>query len=108
MGLMEMTYCRRWISEIKDIAKGTIQNETERKILKKKSRKREQFELWYNFRQLQVHNMHVTRILKGKVEKGNESTCISTGFDHYPYLGMPKNILKDLMTKIFPNLIKNY
>ena len=34
MGLMEMTYCKRWILEIKDIAKGTFQNETGEKNTK--------------------------------------------------------------------------
>ena len=36
---MEMTYCRRWISEIKDIAKGTIQNETGEKNTKEEKKR---------------------------------------------------------------------
>lgn len=52
MGLMEMTHCRRWISEIKDKAKGTIQNETgEKNTKEEKQEKGSNFELWYNFRQ---------------------------------------------------------
>ena len=81
----------------------------ERKILKKKSRKKGAILSCGTTSGNQVHNMHVTRILKGKVRKGATESilCIGTRVLYYQcHLGNPKNILEDLMTKIFPNLIK--
>lgn len=90
MRLMEMTHCRIWISELKDIAKEAIQNETgERKTKKQKQKKKSISELWHNFRQPSTqHSCHWSP--EGKREKR----------------GQQKNILEDIMTKMFPNLIK--
>lgn len=85
-----MTHCRIWISELKDIAKEAIQNETgERKTKKQKQKKKSISELWHNFRQPSTqHSCHWSP--EGKREKR----------------GQQKNILEDIMTKMFPNLIK--
>lgn len=70
MRLMEMTHCRIWISELKDIAKEAIQNETGERKTKNKSRKKIAFLSGGTTSGSQVHNIHVTGVLKGKVRKG--------------------------------------
>ena len=77
MGLMEMTYCKRWILEIKDIAKGTFQNETGEKNTKKKSREKGAILSCGTTSGDQVRNMPVTRILKGKVRKGATESILA-------------------------------
>lgn len=63
---MEMKNSSIWISELKDIAKETIQNETG----EKKTGKKRAFLSPRTTSGSQAHNIHVTRILKGKWENG--------------------------------------